>query len=246
MAKLTRNSYKRKIILFGVFVFMSIALISTGFAAWVMSADDKVEDDGNVDVGVVKDSTIDIIFDDENYIKNFEFLFEPAAGDVKAEGNRVHLEEVEEGQTAPSENLKLTIKGTISNPGNLAQNGLKIKMVLPAGLAKASELNYIVLPTCVEEQVINVNENGEFTYVVEFTWGSAFGGMNPSLYYDNDATGKEVSNQEVRKTLENLRACVYNYYTELNAEGADRAAIIAEHLADEIPTYKITITATAK
>ena len=70
--------------------------------------------------------------------------------------------------------------------------------------------------------------------------------MNPSLYYDNDATGKEVSNQEVRKTLENLRACVYNYYTELNAEGADRAAIIAEHLADEIPTYKITITATAK
>ena len=95
MAKLTRNSYKRKIILFGVFVFMSIALISTGFAAWVMSADDKVEDDGNVDVGVVKDSTIDIIFDDEDYIKNFEFLFEPAAGDVKADGNRFHLEEVE-------------------------------------------------------------------------------------------------------------------------------------------------------
>lgn len=41
MAKLTRNSYKRKIILFGVIVFMSIALISTGFAAWVMSQEKK-------------------------------------------------------------------------------------------------------------------------------------------------------------------------------------------------------------
>ena len=96
------------------------------------------------------------------------------------------------------------------------------------------------------EKVITVNENGEFSYDIEFKWGSAFGGMNPSLYYDTDPTGKEVSNAEVRKTLENLRACVYNYYTDLIAEGADREDVIATHATDSIPTYKITITATAK
>lgn len=42
MAKLTKNSYKRKVILFGVLLFMSIALISTGFAAWIMSTNAKI------------------------------------------------------------------------------------------------------------------------------------------------------------------------------------------------------------
>ena len=46
MARLTRNSYKRKIILFAVFVFISIALISTGFAAWVMSNDATLDANG--------------------------------------------------------------------------------------------------------------------------------------------------------------------------------------------------------
>ena len=48
MVKLTRNSYKRKIILFGVLIFASIALISTGFAAWIMSANASKDKDGNI------------------------------------------------------------------------------------------------------------------------------------------------------------------------------------------------------
>ena len=247
MARLTRNSYKRKIILFGVFVFMSIALISTGFAAWVMSADDEVTDDGNVDVGVVKDSTIDIIIDDLEELQAFNFLFEPAEGDVKAEGNRVHLEDLGDGKTGAHESLKLVFSGSLTNPSNLATDGLKVQLVVPAGIRKAVELNYIVLPDCVDAaKVITLEENGTFTCVVEFKWGSAFNGINPSKYYDEDSTGKEVSNPEVRKTLENLRACVYGYYDALNADGADREAIIASHAADETPTFKLTITATAK
>lgn len=245
MARLTRNSYKRKIILFGVFVFMSIALISTGFAAWVMSADDKVENDGNVDVGLVNDSTIDIVLDDLEGIEAFSFLFEPAPGDVKAEGNRVHLEEVTDG-VAPSENLKLTITGHITNPGNLKENGLTILLTLPVGMQKAVELNYIVLPDCVVETPVTVEEDGSFEYTIEIKWGSAFKGMNPSLYFDEDETGAAVSNAEVRKTLENLRACVYDYYDELNAASADRAAVIASHASDDMPKFKLTIKAIAK
>ena len=64
MAKLTRNSYKRKIILFGVIVFMSIALISTGFAAWVMSQEKKASTNGNVTVGAVTEGNIEITLDE--------------------------------------------------------------------------------------------------------------------------------------------------------------------------------------
>ena len=42
--KLTRKSYKRNIIVFGLMFFMGIALVSTGFAAWVLSQDTSVED----------------------------------------------------------------------------------------------------------------------------------------------------------------------------------------------------------
>ena len=67
MAKLTRNSYKRKIILFGVFVFMSIALISTGFAAWVMSQNAKEEVSGNVNVSTMTDASVSIkIYQSDN------------------------------------------------------------------------------------------------------------------------------------------------------------------------------------
>ena len=78
MAKLTRNSYKRKIILFGVIVFMSIALISTGFAAWVMSQEKKQSTSGNVTVGAVTEGNIEVILDPLT-VKDFKF--EPKESD---------------------------------------------------------------------------------------------------------------------------------------------------------------------
>ena len=58
--KITRNSYKRKIILFGIILFISIALISTGFTVWVMSTGAKEESEGGVEIGVVADANITI------------------------------------------------------------------------------------------------------------------------------------------------------------------------------------------
>ena len=79
MAKLTRNSYKRKIILFGVIVFMSIALISTGFAAWVMSQEKKQSTSGNVTVGAVTEGNIEVTLDPLT-VKDFKF--EPKESDT--------------------------------------------------------------------------------------------------------------------------------------------------------------------
>lgn len=247
MARLTRNSYKRKIILFAVFVFISIALISTGFAAWVMSTDAQKDANGNVSVGLVTDSSLEIKLTNETPLDGFSFLFEPAEGDTTG---RVRLEKTD---NPPFEQLKYTITGQISNPDIL--DSLTIEMVLPEGMQEAMNLGYIDLPECAKSvQLIPVNsETGEFEYTIEFEWGTKFGktnevaGLNPSLYYDNHQTGKGVSDSEVKEVLENLRACVYGYYDDLKAaSGAEaRKAVIEAHKDDELPTFKVTIKAKA-
>ena len=55
MAKLTKKSYKRKRVLMGLALFMSIALVSTGFAAWVISSSVEKEGEGHVSAGTVSD-----------------------------------------------------------------------------------------------------------------------------------------------------------------------------------------------
>lgn len=235
--RLTRNSYKRKIILFGIFIFVSISLISTGFAAWVMSSDAKEETEGNVEVGLVTDASIKIEFN-KSAIEAHTFYFEPAkddhSGRVRLDSNELH------------EVLELTVEGEISNPEILATDGFTIQMSLPEGMQKAVELNYIVAPECVAAPVAVAvdGSDGTFTYTIKFKWGSAFGGQNPSLYFDNDSTGLTVADEDVKVALENLRACVYNYYDELTA-ATDRAAVITAHASDAMPKFKLTLFAQA-
>ena len=60
MAKLTKKSYRRKRMLMGLALFMSIALISTGFAAWVISSSVEKDGGGNVSAGTVSDKSISL------------------------------------------------------------------------------------------------------------------------------------------------------------------------------------------
>ena len=239
MARLTRNSYKRKIILFGVFVFMSIALISTGFAAWVMSSDAEDTTQGNVSVGIVNDASLKINVTNKADLEAFTFLFEPAKDDNTG---RVRLD----SDDPKTEELTFTIEGNITNAEILATDGFTIEMLLPEGMQKAIELNYIVAPECVgEAKVITLDGEGNFSYTLTFKWGTAFEGINPSLYFDNDEDGLAVSDAEVKTILEDLRACVFNYYDVLNTPGANRAEVIEEHKADELPKFTVTLIAKA-
>jgi hypothetical protein len=60
MKKYTRRHYNKKLLALGLSAFMGIGLISTGFAAWVMSKDENVEANGNVNVAVMQDSSISL------------------------------------------------------------------------------------------------------------------------------------------------------------------------------------------
>jgi len=264
--KITRNSYKRKVILFGVILFMSIALISTGFAAWVMSSGDKEESSGGVDVGIVADTNLTIsdfkIFkeeiDEEGKVKEvevkineFTFNFDPLASDTTG---RVRSKEGD-----PTESMVMIVKGFIS-PKEFLSN-VTIKLEVSQGIIDAANQGYITLPECatlvgnnvfvtlkegdtalLAETKLNDREETVPTgrvilnYRIAFGWGEKFGGMNPGLYYDSHQVGILESDDVAKESLEKLRAVIYGY--TYNPEATDE-----ELKAYQGPTYKLTISA---
>lgn len=208
MVKMTRKSYKRRKIILGVSLFSSVALVSTGFAAWVLASQAEAEKTGNITVGTVSDSSIKI--SNVQFKDNDSFIFEPKESDKTG---RVRNDGVN------FENLSVTVTGEISPKTYVT--GATIQLTVPEGITTAASeaKNYIVLPSCVEtpedlDITSNVVEDTiHFEYTITFEWGSAFEETNPGLYYDTDYSdpnkGISISDEEMKATLEDLRSCIY-------------------------------------
>lgn len=223
MAKLTRNSYKRKIILFGVIVFMSIALISTGFAAWVMSQEKKQSTSGNVTVGAVTEGNIEITLD-ELTVKDFKF--EPKKGDdtgrVRSDGTNF-------------ESLTVTVTGTIKNTQFLKE--ATIKMNVKDAVKQAETAGYIILPECANSEVVltltgsGTNEK-KFSYDITFKWGSKFGGENPGEYYDSAAFNPSEGELSSFEGTQEEKITAYI-----------KSVLDAFHALMDTSTYEVVVTA---
>ena len=178
--KLTRKSYNRRVFTFGIVMFLAIALISTGFAAFIMSNDATANEDGSINVGTITDGSIafgEITFKGTN---GDAFHFEPDAADN--EGHVVYKE-------GNSENLTVTIESSVSPAQYLETDGITIKMTsIPESVVAAADAGYIVLPECyAAEQTVEytVEDNvAKFTYDISFKWGNKFDGKNPSVFLD--------------------------------------------------------------
>ena len=243
MARITRKSYKRKKVVLGVCLFASIALVSTGFAAWVLSANATKDNTNHINVGAVTDGQVE--FGDVVWSTD-AFRFDTKQNDSTG---RMRYDAAYPDQ---QETLTVTVEGYVLNPDFL--DHVEITMKVSDEVKNAANVkNYIVLPECVDtnitisgskytitEQDIQLNtyksvvkgdEIYKFSYAVSFEWGSAFGGMNPGEYYDDSATGGkksdgenyDISNEEVEATMADMKTLL-----ETNAE------------------YTITLTAVAK
>lgn len=223
MAKLTRNSYKRKIILFGVIVFMSIALISTGFAAWVMSREKKQSTSGNVTVGAVTEGNIEVILDPLT-VKDFKF--EPKESDttgrVRNDGTNF-------------ESLTVTVTGTIKNTQFLKE--ATIKMNVKDAVKQAETAGYIILPECANSEVVlTLTESGtnekKFSYNITFKWGSKFGGENPGEYYDSAAFNPSEGELSSFEGTQEEKITAYI-----------KSVLDAFHALMDTSTYEVVVTA---
>lgn len=223
MAKLTRNSYKRKIILFGVIVFMSIALISTGFAACVMSQEKKQSKSGNVTVGAVTEGNIEVILD-ELTVKDFKF--EPKESDTTG---RVR------NDNTNFESLTVTVTGTIKNTQFLKE--ATIKMNVKDAVKQAETAGYIILPECANSEVVlTLTESGtnekKFSYDITFKWGSKFGGENPGEYYDSAAFNPSEGELSSFEGTQEEKITAYI-----------KSVLDAFHALMDTSTYEVVVTA---
>lgn len=191
--KLTRKHYNRKILSFGLVLFLAVALLSTGFAAWIMSTGAEEENGGNVSIGAVTDGSLEfteVKWTGDNNLISFDAEANDVTGSIKWDGSN-------------AENLIIEITGKISPKEYL--DDLTIVMEIPASVKAAADAGYIVLPDCAKEGGVVLVENGvandggtvfaavkgadgddywTFSYKVIFKWGEKFNGKNPSIYLD--------------------------------------------------------------
>ena len=206
MARLTKRSYKRKRIAIGLTLFASVALVSTGFAAWIVSSTARQEGNGSVSMGQITDAALKIEIQNKDNLGSF--TFGPLANDKRG---LVKYDE-REGE---SENLSITINGTFENAQYLNNLTIKLDEVLGEGQASriqaAVDAGYIVAPACFTEEVTIITNgaitqvgeenaktnmpgvtysqagtNATFSYTISFEWGSKFEGVNPGCYFDRE------------------------------------------------------------
>lgn len=237
MNRITRRSYRRKVILFGVMLFMSIALVTTGFAAFVMSSDAKKDPDSSVTVGTVTDSSLTL---DVTLTEGFDKIVFGAKADDNT--GRVRAEQAtSENPNPETEALEIKFKGRLNRIDILD----KITVELTAEnnvvqqLVAAQTAGYITLPECFDIRSANssasvvaitiskdscqpVYESGtageivgyEFECSIKFGWGSKFAhdgqNLNPSVYYDLAET-QNISDEDVKKDLLDMRAIILGY-----------------------------------
>ena len=260
MATRTKKSGQRKAFAVGIAAFASVCLIATGFAAWVISAQAKKNENGNIAIGTVNSANIEIKVtqdtDDDGQLNGVGFSFNPKESDksgrVRNDGTNF-------------ENLGFTLTGTVGPqrfvtsftvrldivkekivPG--AEEGAKKEWEIDtdanARFVAAQDAHYITLPDCFGNEVdlktaggytastdTGDNAVAKFEKEIKFGWGSVFKGQNPGEYYDTDVDGKQVSDKAVEETLSKF------YATLIGVENTE------EVKADQNLNFRITLTA---
>ena len=156
--------------MFGLSIFMAIALSATGFAAWVISNDAENAQNGQVTVGAISDKAIEMSEPQfVNGIKNF--VFEPNKADIDNpdtkevnEGGRLQWDGSLDGDSNPinCENLSVTFETEIKNYTAVKDLYLEFNIKNPKtqGILKAIKDGYIKAPSWL------VLEFSEETYTI--------------------------------------------------------------------------------
>ena len=260
MATRTKKSGQRKAFAVGIAAFASVCLIATGFAAWVISAQAKKNENGNIAIGTVNSANIEIKVtqdtDDDGQLNGVGFSFNPKeidkSGRVRNDGkNFENLGFTLSGTVGPQRfvtsfkvRLDIVTEKTVSSAEEGAKKEWEVDTEANKRFIAAQDANYITLPDCFGQDVDLRTAGGytaspdtddkaaaTFNKEIKFGWGTVFGGENPGEYYDTNEQGKDVSDDVVEKTLS-------EFYTALTG-----IQDTEEAKADKNLNFRITLTA---
>ena len=214
MSQLTK---KTKWVLGGLVGFALVATTATTLATWVIGENSGSDNQtGNVTVSNKTEDTVALTLNAVAYEDGASsVVFGPSKGD-----NAGFV--TSSGKAAEEEHLTFKISGTVTY--GYSFQGLTFTFEVVNKKAEVDALvakNYITLPTASIEITKEEIVESKFSVDYSFRWGSAFGGKNPSIYFDDaDATVGTVTKDVATANL---------VYTELK-EALDGA------------TFKVTVT----
>lgn len=123
MKKVTRHAFSKKAIMITASLFVTLALITTGFAAWLISSGASGEGTGNITTATIDDARLGLTV---AMAEGKDFVcFGPQADDKTP---HIMYEEPKEGEKDDREVLTATVTGTINNYDRLKEFNITIKI----------------------------------------------------------------------------------------------------------------------
>lgn len=188
------------------------ALVGAGFSAWVITQGAQATANGTITVDTVTDNSITITptwVDSKNTIIFGGLATHPTGAWLKNSGN--------------VENLTCTLRLVVANYAAVDNFTLSIAASDSAKYQSAVTANLVgALPTLGDKKDALTTGAGTIDVPVVFTWGSAFGNVNPETYYSTSP---------------------HNDYATYHTEASNN--LTALHTDLDGVTFTITVTATA-
>lgn len=123
MKKVTRHAFSKKAIMITASLFVTLALITTGFAAWLISSGASGEGTGNITTATIDDARLGLTV---AMAEGKDFVcFGPQADDTVP---HIMYEAPKEGEKDDKEVLTATVTGTIKNYDRLEKFNITIKI----------------------------------------------------------------------------------------------------------------------
>lgn len=206
MKKSIKKSSRRKWVVGGVAFFGSIALLTTGFATWVVGVNDNNESPNvNVNVETTKNASVSFTMKyAEQSPDNTITIDEPSDYSFEGEGNPI----IKPGEDASKFDFTITFASVDIVIGKAAQeennyDGIKFAITgtqntvtssgNKLGNARSGESwTYLAAPATVTFDQLGLTKKdttSAFTYSgqnikVNFDWGNFFGNETPCTYYN--------------------------------------------------------------
>lgn len=123
MKKVTRHAFSKKAIMITASLFVTLALITTGFAAWLISSGASGEGTGNITTATIDDARLGLTV---AMAEGKDFVCSgPQADDTVP---HIMYEAPKEGEKDDKEVLTATVTGTIKNYDRLKEFNITIKI----------------------------------------------------------------------------------------------------------------------
>lgn len=232
MKKSIKKSSRRKWVVGGIALFGSVALLTTGFATWVVGVQQTVDKDNvNVTVDTTKNEFVTFSLSlsaTDNSIK----LGETKQPDDAPEGkvNIVKIDEVTGDLTVKIDSLNIEIGNdaldsyTQIDFAIISNNNDVSSQQFPAeSIRKGSAWSYLSAPASIlltNENITKAAETNTTTYTLKpsstltlnFGWGDFFGEQSPANFYN--------SKYHANKLGEDLADVIDKINTEMDAMSA--------------------------